>query len=124
MALTPLAVPVNALLGHNGFLTAGLIGLSLVFVERRSWLSGILFGLLTYKPQFGVLFALSLLASRNWRTLSSATASSVAIGVASAAAFGFPGWPLFIDLLHHRNSNLSADGGRLRSNPSMAYFIG
>ena len=42
-ALTPMAVPVNVLFGHNGFLTAGLIGLSLVFVERRPWLSGILF---------------------------------------------------------------------------------
>jgi hypothetical protein len=29
-ALTPMAVAVNVLFGHNGFLTAGLIGLALV----------------------------------------------------------------------------------------------
>ena len=109
-ALTPMAVPVNVLFGHNGFLTAGLIGLSLVFVERRPWLCGILFALLTYKPQFGVLFPLALLASRNWRTLCWATASSVALSAAAAAAFGYQGWPSFVDLLWHRNSTLSPDG--------------
>ncbi len=113
LALTPMAVPVNVLLGHNGFLTAGLIGLSLVFVERRPWLSGILFGLLTYKPQFGVLFPLALLASRNWRALCWATASSVVLSAAAAAAFGYQGWPSFIDLLWHRNSTLSPDGVEL-----------
>jgi arabinofuranan 3-O-arabinosyltransferase len=112
-ALTPMAVPVNVLFGHNGFLTAGLIGLSLVFVERRPWLSGILFGLLTYKPQFGVLLPLALLASRNWRTLCWATASSVVLSAAATAAFGYRGWPSFIDLLWHRNSALSTDGVEL-----------
>jgi hypothetical protein len=82
-------------------------------VERRPWLSGILFGLLTYKPQFGVLFPLALLASRNWRTLCWATASSVVVSAAAAAAFGYQGWPSFIDLLWHRNSTLSPDGVEL-----------
>ncbi len=59
-ALTPYTSPFNFLLGQNGFLTAGLIGLSLVFIERRPWLSGIFLGFLTYKPQFGVLFPLAL----------------------------------------------------------------
>ena len=109
-ALTPMAVPVNVLLGHNGFLTAGLIGLSLVFVERRPWLSGMFFGLLTYKPHFGILFPFVFLASRNWRVLASATAMSVLLGVAAGIEFGYQGWPSFIDLLHHRNSSLSPDG--------------
>ncbi len=113
LALTPMAVPVNVLFGHNGFLTAGLIGLSLVFVERRPWLAGILFSLLTYKPHFGVLFPLALLASQNWRTLCWATASSVALSAAAAAAFGYQGWPSFFDLLSHRNSSLSPDGVEL-----------
>jgi hypothetical protein len=112
-ALTPMAVPLNVLLGHNGFLTAGLIGLSLIFAERRPWLSGILFGLLTYKPQFGVLFPLALLASRNWRTLCCATASSVVLSAAAGAIFGYRGWPSFIDLLWYRNSTLSPDGVEL-----------
>src|SRR5262249_33235476 len=51
-ALTPFVVAENILLGNNGLLTAGLIGLALVLLERRPWLSGIFVGLLTYKPQF------------------------------------------------------------------------
>jgi arabinofuranan 3-O-arabinosyltransferase len=110
-AVTPFVVAENILLGNNGFLTAALIGFSLVFLERRPWLSGIFIGLLTYKPQFGVLFPLALLASRNWRAISSATATSVILGVTAAIAFGAQGWMSFIDTLSDRNSSLSLDPG-------------
>ncbi len=109
-ALTPAAVLKNIQLGHNGFLTAALIGLSLAFMERRPWVSGMFLGLLTYKPQFGVLFPLALLASRNWRALGSATATSLTLGVAAAIVFGYRGWPSFISSLLGRNSSLSPDG--------------
>jgi hypothetical protein len=109
-ALAPAAVLKNIQLGHNGFLTAALIGLSLAFMERRPWVSGVFLGLLTYKPQFGVLFPLALLASRNWRALGGATAASLALGVMAALAFGYQGWPSFILSLLGRNSSLSPDG--------------
>jgi hypothetical protein len=82
-------------------------------VERRPWLSGILIGLLTYKPQFGVLFPFALLASRNWRAVCWATAFSVVVSAVATAAFGYQGWPSSIDLLWHRNSTLSPDGVKL-----------
>jgi hypothetical protein len=106
-AAAPVAVPLNVLLGHNGFLTAGLMGLSLVLMERRPWLSGILLGLLTYKPQFGVLFPLALMASRNWRALASATATSMTLGGAAAIAFGYRTWPSFIASLFDRDASLT-----------------
>ena len=40
------AVFVNLGHGHNGFLTAALMGGGLVLLDRRPWLAGILFGLL------------------------------------------------------------------------------
>jgi hypothetical protein len=46
-AMASAPVLKNAQLGYNGFLTAGLFGLTLVFRERRPWVSGILLGLLT-----------------------------------------------------------------------------
>ena len=64
-SLTPFPVVFNVLCGHNGFLSAGLVGLSLVFAETRPWIAGIFLGLLTYKPQLGLLFPFALLASRN-----------------------------------------------------------
>jgi hypothetical protein len=109
-ALTSFAVLKNLQLGHTGFAIAALIGLSLVFTERRPWLSGFFLGLLTCKPQYGVLFPLALLASRNWRALGSGTAMSMIFGIAAAFVFGYEGWLSFIDTLLDRNEGLSPDG--------------
>jgi hypothetical protein len=108
-AVLPIAVSENALLGQNGFLTAALVGSSLVLLERRPACSGLLIGLLTYKPHFGVLFPLALGASRKWRALGSAMISSVALGAAATVAFGCRGWPVFIGSLFSRNASLSPD---------------
>ena len=43
-AMCPFCVAVNADFGHNGFITAALIGFSLAFLERRAWLSGNILG--------------------------------------------------------------------------------
>jgi hypothetical protein len=110
VAVAPFYVAVNADFGHNGFLTAALIALTLVSLERGPWLSGIFLGLLTYKPHFGVLFPLALLASRNWRALASAAAASVFLGMAAGIAFGFQGWPSFIEPLLERHGTLAQDG--------------
>jgi arabinofuranan 3-O-arabinosyltransferase len=110
-AITSPAALKNAQLGHNGFLTAGLIGMSLVLLERRPWLSGICLGLLTCKPQFGVLFPLALLVSRNWRALAGAAASGLIISVTAAFAFGARTWPAFIASLFDRTAGLSPQAG-------------
>ena len=113
-ATIPVTVPANILLGHNGFLTAALIGLSLVLLERRPWSSGIFLGLLTYKPHFGILFPFVLLASRNWRALGSATLTTVILALAAGTAFGYEGWPAFVSSLLDRNIGLSPNEVGLR----------
>lgn len=114
-ALTPFPLIFNLLLGQNGYLTAGLVGLSLVFVQRRPWLSGIFIGFLSYKPQFGVLFPFALLASRNWRALTSAAIGSLAVIIVATFAFGYEGWPTFIRSLLDRDFVAlgTDDGARL-----------
>src|SRR5262245_45938708 len=52
------AVLVNVGHGHNGFLTAALIGTALLVLDTRPILAGVLFGLMAYKPQFGLLIPL------------------------------------------------------------------
>jgi hypothetical protein len=108
-AIAPYAVAVNIDFAHSAFITAALIGFSLVFLERRPWLSGIFLGLLTYKPHIGLLFPLALLASRNWRALASATAASIILGIGAAIAFGSEGWLSFFHTLIDRQSTLSPD---------------
>jgi len=106
-ALSPFPVFFNFFLGQNGFLLAGLMGLSLALMERRPQLSGILLGLLTFKPQIGVLFPFALLVSRKWRVVVSAMATSVVLIVASIVVFGYQGWPSFIHVLVDRGPSLS-----------------
>jgi hypothetical protein len=108
-AMAPFPVAVNIDFAHNAFITAALIGFSLVCLERRPWLSGIFLGLLTYKPHIGLLFPLALLASRNWRALASAILASAILGIGAAIAFGSEGWPSFFHTLLNRQSTLSPD---------------
>ena len=54
------AVLVNLGHGQNGFLTAALLGGALAMLDRRPIVAGILFGLLAYKPQFGLMIPLVL----------------------------------------------------------------
>jgi arabinofuranan 3-O-arabinosyltransferase len=67
--LLAVAFPVvftNTLVGQNGFLTASLIGGTPVLMPRWPVLSGICLGLLSYKPQYGLLFPLVLIAASQW----------------------------------------------------------
>jgi hypothetical protein len=106
-ALSTFPVFFNFWLGQNGFLLAGLMGLSLALMERRRRLSGILLGLLTFKPQIGILLPLALLVSRKWRVVISAMATSLVLIVASMVVFGYQGWPSFVHALADRGSSLS-----------------
>ncbi len=56
LTFVPLPVAKSVYEDQTSFLTAGLLGLSLLFMSRRPYLSGMCLGLLTYKPQF-VLFS-------------------------------------------------------------------
>jgi arabinofuranan 3-O-arabinosyltransferase len=85
----------NFLIGQNGFLTASLLGTSLLFLERRPMLSGVFIGCLTYKPQFGILFPVALVAARQWGACFSAAVTAIFLGAASVAAFGIDGWAAF-----------------------------
>ena len=89
--LLALAIPmafINALVGQNGFLTAALIGGALYLIPVRPVLAGICLGLLSYKPQYGLLFPLVLIAASQWTVFFAAGATAIAIAFASWLAFG------------------------------------
>jgi alpha-1,2-mannosyltransferase len=97
LAVASPAAFVNIGHGHNGFLTATLIGLALVALDLRPILAGVLFGLLSYKPQFGVMIPLVLIASARWRAFTSAALTVVALVIVTTLAFGFDIWQAFVD---------------------------
>ncbi|WP_441228781.1 glycosyltransferase family 87 protein [Tardiphaga sp. 20_F10_N6_6] len=91
------AVFINVGHGHNGFLTTALLGGALLLLHRRPWLAGVLIGLLAYKPQFGVLIPLALLADRRWITMVSAALTVAVLIVLSTGLFGASIWQAFAD---------------------------
>ena len=96
LAVAP-AVAVNVFLGQNGFLTAALLIGGLANLDRRPIVAGILFGILTIKPQFGLLLPVFLVLGGHWRVIGSAVATTVLLVAATAIWFGPDIW---IEYLH------------------------
>jgi len=86
----------NTLVGQNGFLTAALIGGTLYLLPVRPILAGVCLGLLTYKPQYGLLFPIVLIAASQWRAFVSAGVTAVVLAVVSWLAFGTESWHAFL----------------------------
>jgi hypothetical protein len=97
VALAFPAVFVNIGHGQNGFLTAALLGGALHLLDRRPWLAGVLIGLLAYKPQFGVLIPVALLAGGRWNTIGAAAATVAALAAISFVTLGSSVWHAFAD---------------------------
>ena len=100
--LLVLAAPVTLIClthGHNGFLTALLLGGGLMLLERRPLLAGLLLGCLIYKPQFGLVIPPLLLVTGNWRAIAGACLSAAMLVAVTLAAWGWPVWQAFIDSL-------------------------
>ena len=97
-----LAAPVTLICimhGHNGFLTALLLGGGLFLLDRRPFLAGLLLGCLVYKPQFALVLPLLLLVLWNWRAIAGAAVSSLALVGLTLAIWGWPVWQAFLDSL-------------------------
>jgi hypothetical protein len=141
----------NVTAGQNGFLTAGLIGGTLLLLdpptlklrrarqaesaealakaERRcSVLAGICLGLLSYKPHFGLLFPVALIAAGHWRALGAAAVTTLLMIAVSWFAFGTETWMAFFAATPKMTEAVLGQGlaefGRLQSVFGFARSIG
>ena len=89
------AVFANLLAGHNGFLTAALLAGALAFLDTKPLAAGLLFGLLAYKPQFGLMIPLVLIVTGRWRVIGAAALSVLALSLLCTAFFGMDIWRSF-----------------------------
>lgn len=89
------AIWVNLTHAHNGFLTAALFGGGLVLLRTRPWLAGILLGALCYKPQFGLLIPLALVAAGQWRAFLSASITVLGLIALTVLLYGDTTWLAF-----------------------------
>jgi hypothetical protein len=101
---------LNLMIGQNGFLSAGLVAWGLYWLEKKPVLAGIAIGLLSFKPQLGVLFPLVLLAGREWRCLISAMATVCFLVLTSLLVYGTEAWLAWAQALVRAHQELGQAG--------------
>ena len=116
------AVLWTAAQGQNGFVLAALFGGAVLLLDRRPILAGVLIGLLTFKPQIGLLIPVALLFGRRWTIFASATATTLAFAALSIAVVGIETWPAFWKTVPLLSSML--EDGRLPWNRMTSLFSG
>src|SRR6267142_6046830 len=129
--LLALAMPmafINTLVGQNGFLTAALIGGTLYLIPIRPVLAGICLGLLTYKPQYGLLFPIVLIAAAHWRVFVSAGVTAIVMALVSWLAFGTESWLAFFHWMPRFSQAFLTEGkatwSKLQSIFSLVRYFG
>jgi hypothetical protein len=82
--------------GQSSFLTTAALLAIFANLDKRPVVAGILIGLLTVKPQLGILFPFALAASGRWRVFTAAAVTAIALFAASLALGGVEGWHAYI----------------------------
>jgi alpha-1,2-mannosyltransferase len=124
LAVAP-PVAVNVFFGQNGFLTAALLIGGLANLDRRPILAGILFGILTIKPQFGLLLPVMLVMTGRWRVIAVAIGTTAALVVATSIWFGPDVWLEYVrKVLPQQHWLLTKGGGLLLPMVSSAFVNG
>lgn len=89
------AVFLNAFHGQNGLLNTAILGFGFSLLEECPFGSGLILGLLVYKPHFGVLLPFIFIVTGNWRAFAGAALSATLFIAASLAVFGPAPWLAF-----------------------------
>ena len=98
LALAPSSC-ANIILGQTGFVTAALLVGGLAMIERRPLVAGVLFGLLSFKPQLAIMVPLALAAARLWKPFAAAALTVLVTAAASIAAFGIAAWRSYLSVM-------------------------
>lgn len=105
------AILCNLRYTQNGFLTSGLLLLGFAYWSRKPVLAGIFLGLLTVKPQLGILVPFLLLLDRNWLAIASATVTALALIAVSSAVLGVQAWLDYVEItLPHQSRIMTVFG--------------
>jgi hypothetical protein len=82
--------------GQSSLLTAAMLLTIMALIDRRPVVAGILIGLLTLKPQLGLLFPVILVASGRWRVFAAASVTALLLVAITTAVFGPQVWIDFV----------------------------
>lgn len=94
--LTSPAVIANLIMGQNGLFTGVLLILGLLLCRQKPIIAGLIFSLLTIKPQLGILIPFILIITKNWKCLLSSTLGTCSLIGLSFVLFGWEPWEFFL----------------------------
>ena len=106
LALSFPAVMHNFRWGQNGFLSTALLGAGIGLMESNPVLSGLFFGLLTFKPWLALFPFLMLLIARKWKVLGWSAFFSMLTVILSLVMYGMETWRAFFYQLFNTGPNL------------------
>ena len=110
IALTSPFLLTAAMQGQNSFFFGGLLILAATLAGTRPVLAGVAAGLLTMKPQLGLLIPFAFAAAGCWRAFGTAAVTGLALAGISLLIFGLDGWSAFADSLGRDHGDLEAGG--------------
>jgi hypothetical protein len=121
IALVSPAALMCVLSGQSSLLTTAALLAIFACLDGRPITAGVLIGLLTVKPQLGILFPFALIASGRWRVFFAAAATALSLLLASIAIGGIEAWQDYITkaLPLQREVLQRADGMAMPFQPSI-----
>jgi hypothetical protein len=129
---------LNGVAGETGYFTAAFLLAGFALLPSRPGLAGLAFGLLTLKPQLGLLVPLALLARRDYRAMLSASLTALALISWSIVMFPAALWaewlrqmPVYQAQYLAARASLGLDAdvtvagnlGRIGATPGLAWFL-
>lgn len=109
MGFSPLCVGVFDN-GQISLATAALLFLSAYKPKERWLLAGLAAGLLTIKPQLGILLPIAFLMVGAWRTIAVAAVVAVLLHGSSLLVYGVEGWSDFFFAVARLNADVTGAG--------------
>jgi hypothetical protein len=85
--------------GQTGLLTAALLVAGSRLASSRPILSGVLIGLLAYKPQMAILVPIAFVAAGYWRAFAAACMTVIVLAAVATVAYGAAVWADWIAML-------------------------
>jgi hypothetical protein len=113
VVLAPTTV-MSLISGQNGFFSSALMIGGVRLMISRPILAGMLFGLMAFKPQVGLLIPIALIAARAWRCFWAAALTVLGLIAATTAAFSPSIWLVWIHALSRHWSGYVTDGNATR----------
>ncbi|WP_428407003.1 glycosyltransferase family 87 protein [Hyphococcus sp.] len=96
--------------GQISMATAALLFLSAYGPKRRWLVAGVAAGLLTIKPQLGLLLPVAFMAAGAWRTIAVAAVTAVLFHAPSFLVYGVDGWRDFLSAAARLNADVVGPG--------------